>query len=224
MTTLPPSTKLKKLHRRFSSGSQDVFADITNQSQTGTLDKRTLLTFPTPPLTKPNKTPGSSKRDFSLPERRPTSTGDRGYYTDGSDVDVDTDWKQREQVQRPKPNGLTNGDLPTDLGFQDRRRSPPTAYASLPATPHLETFEGNDDPPPLNMPLPVNTQVPILDPVPSRRRHTREDSKTYAPPPFSIWDYLREELLATDFDSHQELKWERVSNFLNIPVAMEKVG
>jgi hypothetical protein len=73
------------------------------------------------------------------------------------------------------------------------------------------------------MPLSVSTQVPILDPAPSRRRHTREDSKVYEPPPFSIWDYLREELLATDFDSHQELKWERVSNFLNIPVAMEKV-
>lgn len=40
---------------------------------------------------------------------------------------------------------------------------------------------------------------------------------------FSLWDYLREELLATDFDSHQELKWERVSNFLAIPLAMEKV-
>ncbi|KAF9038267.1 DUF747-domain-containing protein [Hymenopellis radicata] len=43
------------------------------------------------------------------------------------------------------------------------------------------------------------------------------------PPPFSLWDYLREELLATDFDSHQELKWERVSNFLNIPIAIEQI-
>lgn len=42
-------------------------------------------------------------------------------------------------------------------------------------------------------------------------------------PPFSLWDYLQEELLATDFDSHQEMKWERVSNFLNVPVAVEKV-
>lgn len=41
--------------------------------------------------------------------------------------------------------------------------------------------------------------------------------------PFSLWDYLREELLATDFDSHQEMKWERVSNFLHIPFALEKV-
>ncbi|KAF8585992.1 DUF747-domain-containing protein [Ramaria rubella] len=46
---------------------------------------------------------------------------------------------------------------------------------------------------------------------------------TLYPPPFSIWDYLKEELLATDFDSHQELKWERVSNFLNIPWAVEKI-
>lgn len=42
--------------------------------------------------------------------------------------------------------------------------------------------------------------------------------------PFSLWDYLREELLATDFDSHQEMKWERVSNFLNVPIAIEKVS
>ena len=44
-----------------------------------------------------------------------------------------------------------------------------------------------------------------------------------APAPFSLWDYLREEMLATDFDSHQELKWERVSNFLSVPLAIEKV-
>ncbi|KAH8828443.1 eukaryotic membrane protein family-domain-containing protein [Flagelloscypha sp. PMI_526] len=42
-------------------------------------------------------------------------------------------------------------------------------------------------------------------------------------PPFSLYDYLREELLSTDFDSHQELKWERVSNWLAVPVALEKI-
>lgn len=42
--------------------------------------------------------------------------------------------------------------------------------------------------------------------------------------PFSLWDYLREEILATDFDSHQEIKWERVSNFLQVPFAIEKVS
>jgi hypothetical protein len=50
-----------------------------------------------------------------------------------------------------------------------------------------------------------------------------EQSEVYTVP-FSLWDYLREELLATDFDSHQELKWERVGNFLSIPLAIEKVS
>ncbi|KAH9978838.1 eukaryotic membrane protein family-domain-containing protein [Lactifluus volemus] len=49
-----------------------------------------------------------------------------------------------------------------------------------------------------------------------------EPSDVYTAP-FSLWDYLREELLATDFDSHQELKWERVGNFLSIPLAIEKI-
>lgn len=47
----------------------------------------------------------------------------------------------------------------------------------------------------------------------------QQDSK----PPFSLWDYLQEEVLATDFDSTQEMKWERVTNFMAIPFWMEKV-
>ncbi|EPQ29733.1 uncharacterized protein PFL1_02953 [Pseudozyma flocculosa PF-1] len=41
--------------------------------------------------------------------------------------------------------------------------------------------------------------------------------------PFSLWDYLQEEILATDFDSTQEMKWERVTNFIAIPFWMEKI-
>lgn len=76
----------------------------------------------------------------------------------------------------------------------------PMIYASLPPSPILS-------------PAHPSILVPEFSPSPS----------TYEPP-FSLWDYLREELLATDFDSHQELKWERVSNFLSIPLAMEKVS
>ncbi|KAF8514240.1 eukaryotic membrane protein family-domain-containing protein [Hysterangium stoloniferum] len=62
---------------------------------------------------------------------------------------------------------------------------------------------------------------PISPSPPPSFRHSKKDDVNL--PPFSIWDYLREELLATDFDSHQELKWERVSNFLQIPLAVEKI-
>ncbi|KAL9940134.1 hypothetical protein V8E36_000839 [Tilletia maclaganii] len=52
-------------------------------------------------------------------------------------------------------------------------------------------------------------------------RNTRSNKSTL--PPFSLWDYLREEVLATDFDSTQEIKYERVSNFMSVPLAVEKI-
>lgn len=71
--------------------------------------------------------------------------------------------------------------------------------------------------------------TPITSSPPERRREPNspghaENLLHEEVHPFSLWDYLREELLATDFDSHQELKWERVSNFLAIPLATEKVS
>ncbi|RUP51665.1 eukaryotic membrane protein family-domain-containing protein [Jimgerdemannia flammicorona] len=42
-------------------------------------------------------------------------------------------------------------------------------------------------------------------------------------PTFTIWDYLRDELMASDFDAQQELKRERVTNFLGVPAAIEKL-
>lgn len=82
----------------------------------------------------------------------------------------------------------------------------PLAYASLPPTP-ISTSPPRESTPPPSTP----------------RSDSRRDYVTSHEPPFSLWDYLREELLATDFDSHQELKWERVSNFINMPVALEKI-
>jgi hypothetical protein len=80
-------------------------------------------------------------------------------------------------------------------------------YFSLPPTP-IST----------SPPLRLSTPPPNVLPVPPKLQVQPD-----AEPPFSLWDYLREELLATDFDSHQELKWERLSNFLSIPLAIEKV-
>jgi hypothetical protein len=43
-------------------------------------------------------------------------------------------------------------------------------------------------------------------------------------PSFSIWDYLKDELTASDFDSAQDLKRERITNLLGVPGAVEKVS
>ncbi|KAF9448208.1 DUF747-domain-containing protein [Macrolepiota fuliginosa MF-IS2] len=226
MTTSSSPRKSRKLRRRFSSGSQDaILASITNRETRESYGQYAFHPFPTAPADdRQGKSPISSQQDLSSREQRLAHIYDRAYYTDGSDVDAEADWK-RELMRRGRSTSDTpaNGNAPSDYGFRARPRSPPTAYASLPATPTLSSKPYGEfgTAVPLNSPPPIS--VPMLDAAPPRRQHTKQDSKTYEPPPFSLWDYLREELLATDFDSHQELKWERVSNFLSIPVAMEKI-
>ncbi|KZV82134.1 DUF747-domain-containing protein [Exidia glandulosa HHB12029] len=70
-------------------------------------------------------------------------------------------------------------------------------------------------------PITPSSPAPPLFPSDSQSSRDRERERQHAP--FTLWDYLQEELLATDFDSHQEMKWERVSNFLSVPVAVEKI-
>lgn len=41
--------------------------------------------------------------------------------------------------------------------------------------------------------------------------------------PFSLWDYLQEEVHTSDLDGSQDVKSERVSNFLMVPMQAEKV-
>ncbi|KAJ4002012.1 eukaryotic membrane protein family-domain-containing protein [Lentinula boryana] len=96
---------------------------------------------------------------------------------------------------------------PHDHLFHLHTDQVPLTYASLPPTPISRS------PSPLASPL---------SPTASEYISLQQQQQQYQAP-FSLWDYLREELLATDFDSHQELKWERVSNFLSIPLAMEKI-
>lgn len=88
-------------------------------------------------------------------------------------------------------------------------------YASLPSSPVVR-----ESPSPFGPPLPPS------EPVYVKKEEEEEHPPSFPEPEqdsFSLWDYLREELLATDFDSHQELKWERVSNFLGVPLALERV-
>ncbi|CAE6495394.1 unnamed protein product [Rhizoctonia solani] len=137
----------------------------------------------------------------------------------------------------------------TPLVSQSQAASSNTSHG----TAEPNRFYPTPSPPPLDLePLPAPVVLPQVAPVPEERKtyaslpstpvlgatipefskSTRQGLIDHRfasqlpevdQEPFSLWDYLREELLATDFDSHQELKWERVSNFLNIPIAIEKI-
>ncbi|EAU91148.2 DUF747 family protein [Coprinopsis cinerea okayama7 len=152
------------------------------------------------PLFRPNK---QRRVSMSPPTRTALAHGHRPY-TDTSDYEDDhhdireeLDWLRRARSTSPKP-----------LIFDDEPRQ--AAYSSLPPTPILPSH-------PYEPPTPVSPLSSAFGTPEPPTKVERQDI------PFSLWDYLREELLATDFDSHQEQKWERVSNFLSMPLAMEKI-
>lgn len=152
------------------------------------------------PSTTSSPDPADRKYEHALSSTSHLTDDDGDNYDDESDQE-----RPAEPVHRGRLMSHPVLDLQhsyTDA-FEDGRR--PLTYSSLPSTPVAP------DAPPLSA-VPQSPLSPIS-------MSAVED----APAPFSLWDYLREELLATDFDSHQEMKWERVSNFLNVPVAIEKV-
>ncbi|KAI9315161.1 eukaryotic membrane protein family-domain-containing protein [Dichotomocladium elegans] len=50
-----------------------------------------------------------------------------------------------------------------------------------------------------------------------------EEETGNGPTSLSFWDYLRDELTVSDFDTTQEVKRERITNFLGVPGAVEKL-
>ena len=141
-----------------------------------------------------------TSRELSLRPAATTSTGltFRRYTGNGT---VGFEQTQSLSPSRRRTRGRSTSPKPHI--FEERPL--PTAYASLPPSPILR-------------PRSI-TPPPSILPIPQGYTNVQPGGA-----PFSLWDYLREELLATDFDSHQELKWERVRNFLNMPLAMEKVS
>lgn len=148
-----------------------------------------------------------SRRNSFAPKTAPPSSFNRttngAHYSDASE----DEFVVKKESRSPSPSFFPSPPVRRASVLQDRSPKQETlAYASLPPSPI------SPSPEPLSPPL-SSAGVSGFDHYPIHDNI-----------PFSLWDYLREELLATDFDSHQELKWERVSNFLSVPIALEKVS
>ena len=182
---------------------QDLFVDPRNPRSDGLQKGEYKLTDSVVTITK------EREAAFSRSERDST-------------IELDEDkWSSRKQSKplaiRTTPSVLQQEDSqdtilpPRAVDVED----PPRFQEIFPKLPNSKPFTYSSLPPtPIASSPPLDTNTfPITPTKPS----------TSYQQPFSIWDYLQEELLATDFDSHQEMKWERVSNFLNIPYAIEKV-
>lgn len=89
----------------------------------------------------------------------------------------------------------------------------PSAPLNRDAHPDV-TLRGHDDSQSSNRTSPSQSQ--ILSP----RRPPALKTRLL---PASLWDYLKEEIRATELDGSQEMKAERVTNFFAVPMAVERV-
>ena len=154
----------------------------------------------------------SSSPVTHLRRRRSSSASSSGIFSSSHHHESRSDLGDLDHIE-DSSSALSHAEPFPILPPPDR---PPLTYASLPPTP-ITSSPGGPRP---REPTPTRTAPPDKQAFDEHSSHVVRERE---PPPFSLWDYLREELLATDFDSHQELKWERVSNFLSMPIAIEKV-
>ena len=103
----------------------------------------------------------------------------------------------------------------------------PASATSLPITPHHFRVRSSED---------EKDDVSLVEPTsPDANDSVLLDSPKLSTPavlksrssisrlPFSLWQYLQEEIRAIELDGSQEVKSERVVNFLSVPMAVEKV-
>lgn len=70
--------------------------------------------------------------------------------------------------------------------------------------------------------VPINDEDTLPSPA-LKEQQTQAQQPDVSLRQISFLDYLKDELTVADFDSAQELKRERVTNFLGVPGAIEKV-
>jgi hypothetical protein len=155
---------------------------------------------------------GTSKNLYlSSTSLRARTQGDTHHFAGDASAPLrSTGSSETEDYSEPESAYRSRADNST---FSSRVEARTLHYASLPPSPLLPSTPSHS----FSAPLPPEPEPP----APPRSRSLSPSHSSASP--FSLWDYLREEIWATDFDSHQELKWDRVSNFLSIPLAMEKV-
>ncbi|CDZ98162.1 Predicted membrane protein [Phaffia rhodozyma] len=130
----------------------------------------------------------------------------------------------------------------------DDHRAPPAAYSSLPPSPTRSFADLDESPRKLDtldlsilqrrfstQPTLVHDHDTIQDQNQDQDQPHEDaelapdDTLEHQPvhqepqPKASLWEHLQEEIWANDYESSQELKWERVSNFIQVPLAIEKL-
>lgn len=159
------------------------------------------------------------------------------YDTVDSHQDDQRDDEDCDDVFYEEERFLFEGDSHAQGGFDDEGRdrddlfmpesSPREKYTSAsplsssPPSPRSHDSPDFDDPEP-------STSFARSPSPPSpierwKRNTTWEGARGLQQLPFSLWDYLQQEVLAVEMDGEEGAKSERVTNFLTVPGEVEKV-
>jgi len=167
------------------------------------------------------ETPKLRHRIINSPERKATS------------VPSSPSLVQRNHFNILSPS-LSSPSTSKKPKHRKKKKTPQNSSSSRnsPLSHELTTHDWDDHIVPLNdedtLPSPaVKEQAPQQDtfqqptpPLPQQQSQPLPDASLRQ---ISFLDYLKDELTGADFDSAQELKRERVTNFLGVPGAIEKV-
>lgn len=229
----------KELNRiaPYASNSFDMLDTIGTASHAESLSPAPCKTASTPPIVgKKKKKHKSNKSTQFTPPQSPVSSQRRRSLNNTANIPTEPNGAHRQPLST---NG--HGKRAEHYNNQHMRSNPPKHRRSLisraPAedyndTTDLSKTENKENHPPSTVSESSNTSEQTsgrsadVSKEPSSRKPTETDTKEQSSqkPSFSIWDYLKDELTASDFDSAQDLKRERITNLLGVPGAVEKVS
>ena len=162
--------------------------------------------------------------------------------TDSDDVDPNNQLPTPAASRSPTPDVHAQDDEPFHLRMrsespemllrrrmhearQDMREDSPFTDIDGDVTQRMETEEDFDVRRDMRQDTPMSMPDPETPASPSSP--SNETAKIPSLPsrflPASLWDYLKEEIRATELDGSQEMKAERVTNFFSVPMVVEQV-
>lgn len=154
----------------------------------------------------------------NVPARKPLNT-----ITRSSSLPTPNAKPRHGNKPSPLRNNNTFNVLDSPSTKKRRKRKSKSSTPSSPLTPTLpmtptEDESGHPDREKEDQSEHVTPPPPLTQTTTATTATTEDERRS-----FSFWDYLRDEVTVSDFDTAQEIKRERVTNFLGVPAAVEKV-
>lgn len=147
-------------------------------------------------------------RSASLPNTKPSLRSGRNNAFELLNMDSTQHSYSTNKKKRKKKSKLANG--------SDSAPSPPLTCQRRPLADTTNSSIHHTRLSSASFSSSSSKSSPTTTPTPTNSDNAPSSS-------ISFWDYLRDEVTVSDFDTTQEIKRERINNFLAVPAAVEKL-